>query len=330
MELLSMASKAEQLCPTVIASVLNWNQYEMTIACLRSLEGLDYPVTRVFVVDNGSQSFAEDDLRAEFPAVDVIRSERNLGYAGGHRLVVDRMFDQGFDLIWLLNNDLLVAPNALTELVAAYLRHGESLYGGVPLVGDSGDRVPAAIFRETDPAGDPDYRQMIPLRSMAYDEFLHDGTAPRKMAQINGSNMLIPFTVIRRHGFMSETFFLYGEESDYCLRLFRLGIPSYVVPWSLVRHQRSGSTHGHDRLSDMLCYYRARNHHLIAQRYWARRQYRKHLVRDIGKHALELASIVARDPRRAAHSGAYYHCLGVGDAVLGRTGKRFAPEDFLE
>ena len=72
--------------PKVSIIILNWNSYEVTRDCLASLEKIDYPNREVVLVDNGSVDGSPDRLAREFPAVRLIRNERNLGFAGGNNV----------------------------------------------------------------------------------------------------------------------------------------------------------------------------------------------------------------------------------------------------
>src|SRR5687768_4773928 len=99
--------------PLVYISVLNWNAGEKTAQCIHSLTQLDYSDHRIIIVDNASQDNSVEYLHALFPEITIISSSENLGYAGGHRLAVEKAFAGGAELIWLLNNDLEVKADAL-------------------------------------------------------------------------------------------------------------------------------------------------------------------------------------------------------------------------
>ena len=96
----------------VTAVVLSWNGKEDTLACLRSLEG---EKVDVIVVDNAS----EDGTADAVTGAEVIRNERNLGYAGGMNVGIQRALERGADFVLLLNNDVEVEPGAIGTLTAA-------------------------------------------------------------------------------------------------------------------------------------------------------------------------------------------------------------------
>jgi len=100
--------------PTVSLIVLNWNGQEYLEACMTSLLDLDYPDPEIVMVDNGSTDNSVPYVSDQFPSVRIIETGRNLGYAGGMNVGISRTSS---DIVVLLNNDIIVEENWLTELV---------------------------------------------------------------------------------------------------------------------------------------------------------------------------------------------------------------------
>src|SRR5690606_7368865 len=75
--------------PFVVAVILNWNQCDDTLACLESLDRIDYSRLGVVVVENGSTDDSESRLRETRPDLSIIRTEVNLGFAGGCNLGIE-------------------------------------------------------------------------------------------------------------------------------------------------------------------------------------------------------------------------------------------------
>lgn len=105
--------------PRAAVILLNWNQKEMTLACLRSLAGVDYPSFFTVLVDNASEDGSVEAVEADFPQVTVIRNDRNLGVAGGRNVGLRHVLEQGADYLLLLDNDTEVDPAFLREMVRA-------------------------------------------------------------------------------------------------------------------------------------------------------------------------------------------------------------------
>ena len=105
--------------PKVAVVVVNYNGLEDTLHCLESLRQMDYPNYRVVVVDNGSAPSDEQEISAAHNWAEVIRSEQNLGWAGGNNRGIRWSLQEGADYVLLLNNDTRVHSRILRQLVDA-------------------------------------------------------------------------------------------------------------------------------------------------------------------------------------------------------------------
>ena len=308
--------------PLVYISVLNWNRPDQTLACLKSLESLEYDHYHIVVVDNASQ----DDsvaLLSGIEHVSFIQSAENRGYAGGHQLAAECAQADGAQLLWILNNDLTVQPDTLRELVTAYQAHPSGIYGSVPLqsasitdIDSAAVQFPRKYFRM------PFRQQLFVLRP--YDTYhrLFPERRPQAVASLSGASLLIPLRVIEQYGFMDTSYFLYLEEVDYCFRLRQHNIPSIVVPTSIVFHRRSQSSEENEAVKCMIIYYRTRNQLLFIRRYNASFFFVWGLLRNIFMFVL-VCLTKGRSGRRRSK------CIlrGSLDAISNKRGKTFAPED---
>ncbi|MFA5719308.1 MAG: glycosyltransferase, partial [Desulfobulbaceae bacterium] len=108
--------------PTVLVIIVTWNKKAYVVDLLQSLQRLSYPAERldVVVVDNASSDGTAEVLNRDFPGVHVIENSENLGGTGGFNTGLRYAFAQPegkYDYLWLLDNDVQVHRNALTELV---------------------------------------------------------------------------------------------------------------------------------------------------------------------------------------------------------------------
>ncbi len=97
--------------------VVNYNGRHLLEACLESLRVQTYPHREVILVDNGSSDGSAAYVKERFPEVKVIRSERNLGFAGGNNLGARHAHGE---LIALLNNDAAAASDWLEKMLQAF------------------------------------------------------------------------------------------------------------------------------------------------------------------------------------------------------------------
>ena len=99
--------------------IVAWNQLDKTLDCLTSVAALRHAPGRVVLVDNGSAPPLAEAVTGRFPAVEVLRLPRNLGFAGGYNAGLRHVLASAPEAVLLLNNDTLLAPDALDHLIVA-------------------------------------------------------------------------------------------------------------------------------------------------------------------------------------------------------------------
>jgi GT2 family glycosyltransferase len=306
--------------PLVVVSIVNWNTSEHVSNCLRSVHAMTYPNYRVVVVDNHSRDDSIERIAQKFPSVELIRKEENVGFAAGHEFAIAHAESLGATAVWLLNSDAVVEVDALDRLIAAWHRYGDAVYGGLALQRAANAEV-YLDFPEKylDVDGAPHAFRCD--RRLLFNASWRE-REPFRVGAVVGSSMLLPCALVRRVGWMDHAWFLYCEEIDYCYRLRKRGIASILVPQSRVWHVGGASHRVSTRVADCIGYYRTRNEIVLSRRYGA--WYVFPCI--VAKKALRaVADFVAHGARRGRMTMA-----GVSDAIRGRTGKTFAPEDFLE
>lgn len=230
--------------PAVAIILVNWNGWKDTVACLASLQTLSYPNFEVVVVDNASADDSEVELRRRFPELNLMQSGANLGFAGGNNVGIRYALDKGFDYVWLLNNDTLVEPGSLTELVAKMKREPEIGICGSSLIYEAArDKVQAlGGARYNRWLGTVKHVGAQQPRTQAVDE----AATEAGLDYIIGASMLVSRAFLERVGLLQEDYFLYFEELDWAARAkgkFRLG---YAAK-SIVYHKEGSSIGGTDR-----------------------------------------------------------------------------------
>jgi GT2 family glycosyltransferase len=265
----------------------------------------------IAVVDNASQ----EPLTPALQDVHLIRAAENRGYSGGHRLALAWAQQCGAELLWLLNNDLLVRAETLAQLLRAYRQHGTALYGSLPLDSD-GAQVNAGVkFYLLDERGKPDMQR-------SWEGQVIPRTGDHSLANLSGSSLLIPLSVIAQHGFMDDRFFLYWEETDYCFRLARRGVRSVLVADSQVWHRSGGAVQAQNTtLRHVIRYYINRNRLIVLRRY-ARPRYYFYVLRTELRQAMK---VLRQRPLGMAER---FYLRSVRDGLLGRLGKTYAPEAY--
>ena len=213
--------------PKVAIIILNWNGLDDTIECLDSLQDIVYPNYEVIIVDNGSQG---DDVIAIEQGygsyVQIIENQINLGFAGGNNVGIKYALRNDNEYILLLNNDTVVEPHFLNELIEVATKD--------ELIGIVGPK----LYYYND-------RSLLQLPEW-YGKV---GNVPKEMSFISGAAMLIRRTVLEKVGLLDEEFYPgYGEDWDFCQRVGESGFKLICVPSSAVYHKSGASTEGNFNL----------------------------------------------------------------------------------
>lgn len=242
--------------PLVSIILVNFNQPALTVECLQSLEKLNYPRWEVVVVDNGS-SVSPEPISAAFPNVPLVRSEKNLGFAGGNNLALP--FCHG-DLFFFLNNDTLVDPAVLDVLVDFLERH--------PGAGLVSPRIhyaepPYLIqYAGTTPMNPVTIRNSgIGWREEDHGQYREE----RPTAYIHGAAMMTTRRVLEEVGPMDDGYFLYYEELDWTERIRKAGYEIWYCGGTHIFHKESAAT---GQESPLKIYYLNRNRLLFARRHF--------------------------------------------------------------
>jgi len=239
--------------PRVTAVVLNFDLTDDTVACVRSLQNVDYKELRILVVDNASPGGAEERLRRELPGVDVRGTGRNLGYTGGINAGFRYAMERPTDYVLVLNPDTEVDPAFLAPLVEALdADPGAAIAGGTIYALHDRTRLWYAGGR------------LVPWRGLAVH--LHQGEVrpvsalgePRSVSFVTGCLALHRAALLSRVGKQDERFFLCLDDIELSARVLRRGFRLLYVPRSVVYHRVLGASESRLKL-----YYSVRNRLLL-------------------------------------------------------------------
>jgi GT2 family glycosyltransferase len=292
--------------PLVYAIILTWNSDDDALTCLSSLAAQDYPCLHVLVIDNGSVDGTPQRIAAGFPALELLRLERNTGFAAANNIGIRRALAAGAGYVLLLNDDTRLEPDAIALLTAAAAAD--------PRLGIVGPSIvswqnPAIVYL----GGRIDWRSGDGLEVLATPETL---TQPRVDVEfVPGCALLIKAAVIRQIGLLEESYFAYYEDVDWCLRGARAGFQCAVVPAARVLHQNTIDVHRQETLRSL--YYPRRNQVLFLRRYLATGRWRAFRV-SLARRLKEYTDLMDRGATGRAHS----LVAGVWDGLRGVTGEQ--------
>jgi GT2 family glycosyltransferase len=248
-----MNIKSQQ--PMVSIVSVNYDQPEVTCEMLASLEKVTYPNFETLIVDNASPTKSLNIIREKYPEIQLIISEKNLGFAGGNNIAIKQA--KG-DYILLLNNDTEVKPDFLESLVELmesdkkiaivsskilyFYENNIIQYAGASPINSITSRGRHYGYKEIDTG------QLDKVTETSYP---------------HGACMMIRKSVLEELGLLYEGYFLYYEELDFAERVKRAGYKIYFQPNSSILHKESIST---GKNSPLKTYYMNRNRLLFVRR----------------------------------------------------------------
>jgi rhamnopyranosyl-N-acetylglucosaminyl-diphospho-decaprenol beta-1,3/1,4-galactofuranosyltransferase len=199
------------------------NRLALLRESLAALATSTYPIEQIILVDNLSTDGTYDSVRAEFSHVRVIRTDTNVGSAGGYSVGIKEAHATGVDWIWTLDDDSVAQPDALQELIDAAHRF--------PMA----PSILASKVVWTDGSLHPMNIQKPKLYNPD-EQFLAAKHATMSIRFTSFVSMLIHRTAIDRHGLPMAGYFLWNDDVEYSARILRkeLGV---LVPASVVVHK---------------------------------------------------------------------------------------------
>ncbi len=216
--------------PKVTAVILNTNKREDTLACLDSLVRNDYANLSIIVLDNASTDGSVEAIRLKYPQVSILQLVENKGYAGNNNVGIQAALDTAADWVFILNEDTILAPTCISELV----RHAQA-QAEVGIVGP-------LVYHADEPA-------VIQSAGGYFDSCwhtLHRGintldegqySSPIDTDWISGCGLLIRKEALQQAGLIDERFFYYNEEVELCYRVHRAGWKIRMVPTAKLWHK---------------------------------------------------------------------------------------------
>jgi GT2 family glycosyltransferase len=242
--------------PSVVAAVINWNGIEDTRRCVTSILASDYPDLRVNVIDNGSDSDEASVLEASFPAIDAVRLTENLGYGGAANVAIADARNRKRDYVLLLNNDTTLAEDAVSMLVRAAREAGDHAIIA-PLIIRPDGRVWSAGGTLSWPWASGEH--------VGIGDDPSNHTAKRIVDWSSGCALFVPTTCFDEVGGFDESYFLYLEDMDWCLRARRMGHAIWCAPSARVVHEVTKTVNSIDPRIGR--YYAYRNFYRVGMRH---------------------------------------------------------------
>lgn len=225
---------------------VNWNTRALTVAAIEAV----YHETKEFdfeviVVDNNSADDSVKVIKEKFPQVIIIENKENSGFAKGNNIGLK--IAKG-DYLMYLNTDTIVLDGALNKLVGYLDTHPDVMMVGPRLL--NGDLSFQHACRRSLPNISSSFFHLFGLtkifkknkRINAYKKYSDDPNVTEPVEALSGAAMLFRRAVYEKTGGLDETFFMYGEDLDFCKQVLDAGWKTVYVADAKIIHFGGGSS----------------------------------------------------------------------------------------
>ena len=186
----------------VLVIIVSYNFEPWLERCLGSLRHSFYPVDTV-VIDNGSTDQTIQRIRKDYPEIRLLPQNKNLGFGRANNIGMQIALTEGYDFVFLLNQDAWIDSNTIGKLVELSQSHPQyGILSPVHLTG-KGDKP------------DPGFGYYAQIQQL--DQLSDKNILPIPFA--NAALWMIPVSVLKKVGGFSPLFYHYGEDKDFVNRL---------------------------------------------------------------------------------------------------------------
>jgi len=209
---------------------------------LKATQSID---TEIFVVDNHSVDGSIEMLQTQFPQIQLIQNQTNLGFAKANNQAIKLSTGE---YVWLLNPDTLIQEDTAIKLIEVMEADQEIGLLGCKILNDDGSLQLAC--RRSFPTPWVAFTKLLGLANIfphskwfgRYNLTHLDPDEAYEVEAISGSCMFIRRAALQEVGMLDETFFMYGEDLDWCFRFGKSGWKVYYTPVTSIIHYKGESS----------------------------------------------------------------------------------------
>ena len=301
--------------PSVGIITVNYNSANFIGEFIDSIAELNYPNSRLIVVDGSSTDGSREELARRLPDAHLISCDENVGTARGNNIGIQYCREAGIEYALILNNDTTHEPDFLKTLIST----ADARTMTVPRILYSKDRSLISTH-----AGDFDW--FLGLFRNTYNA-KPDGPKTQQRRNIQTASfccLLAPIAVFNEIGPLDEQFFMYYEETDFLRKALDQGYRLTYEPEAVIYHDESASSGG-GWMTPFKQYYASRNRmYLVRKHAQSRLRYALFTVYFLAARMLSTPRYFI--PRQRALLKAQW--LGMFHYYQGRMGRTLEVHDF--
>lgn len=248
----------------IFTIIVTWNKVELLVQTIEGLLKQENVNNTIVVVDNNSNDNTCGVISQRFPQVVLLKQNMNTGWAKGNNIGIKYSLKKNATSILLCNNDIIIKDKFLLSKLTGHLEEYCDLKVSIvsPLVYSFPKTNEIQFNGNIILSKNKKYLINKNRKSVSVNHSLTGGIFSDTAA---GAFMLVESDVFKEIGFIDEDFFMYGEETDFCLRAWRKFIASIAVPDCKVYHIGGASTGG--KFNAFVLYYKTRNLLLLLRKH---------------------------------------------------------------
>lgn len=238
----------------ITAVIVTRNRYAETLECISSIQNGGVRCRKIVIVDNGSTDGSGSRFRSYFEDeenVRIVENGSNRGFAAGANTGIREALKDRTEFVFLLNDDATLDSNCLGEL-AKVMGSSEEYGLAGPAILYHGARH--KIWQGGGVFSYPRAGIVVPDKNKLYAEVTKDHN---DVSFLSGCALLVKSVVFATIGMLDEDYFMYGEDTDFCLRARKAGIRLVYVPKAVAYHKIGEG--GGERASGFVLYHVARS-----------------------------------------------------------------------
>ena len=244
----------EHLETSIYAVSLNWNGFSLTVPCIDSLKKSTIPFTKIIILDQASTDGSGEKLQQLYEndnQVHIVHNEKNYGFAAGINIGIKKALDMGAEMVFIVNNDTIVDKDCIQHLYEVLLSD--------PLAGATGPAImyysnPEKIWQAGGFFNKLKMGTSVPAKGKMLSEISKSVSG---VSFLTGCALLFPAKTFDKVGLFDQSYFLYSDDVDYCLRIKNAGMNMYFVPTAKVWHKIEDIAI--DRTTPLVLYHLARS-----------------------------------------------------------------------
>lgn len=211
-----------------LVQVLNWCDLSSTLSCVESLRSVVNHDVDILVIDNGSPDGSGESLRQELTKdIKFIQLNKNTGYTGGNNAGIKYACEHGYEWVLILNNDIKVVKETFVDEIEAVFSKSD--------IGAIGLEI--GVYPEVENDNNKTRISGLGIIDKILDKIVSVKRKSTKIGEIcvrtarsaPGSALALRISALEKTGGFDESFFMYAEEQDLCIRLIQAGYEVVLI-----------------------------------------------------------------------------------------------------